>query len=217
MVGANLQELYSLLRSHNALVVHFSGTPKGVGVETRFPDDLINSIANGNRFSLSSSTVMPGDYFLDDRQRNRNATGTIGIILSFNSESSLMAVSAKDAGTNIARQDRAVELVECEASISDRIGYNEWNVCQYSVIGIFVVEPIQFFGKIPMPGYADLTDDQKIMFGASETTDGAEACTIDELREIFPEQRIFTFSGNNIVECLPNGTQSVVQHQQLYQ
>jgi hypothetical protein len=42
-------EVHEFLRKYNALVVHFSGTPKGAGsnFEHRFPNDLLH-VVGGN-------------------------------------------------------------------------------------------------------------------------------------------------------------------------
>ena len=63
----NLAEIHTVLAKHNALIVHFSGTPKGAGsdFEQLFPSDLREVIEGNAQTGLCCSTVLPGDNFAD--------------------------------------------------------------------------------------------------------------------------------------------------------
>src|SRR4051794_22220426 len=92
--------VYKFLKKWNALIIHFSGTPKGAGVERGaahlFPADLQHVVNRNAMGGLSCSIVKPGDVF-DGSQRN--ATGSIGVVLGLQSRESLVAVNPSDFGS----------------------------------------------------------------------------------------------------------------------
>ncbi len=46
MLTDTIGDLHAALRSRPALIVHFSGVPKGVGHPVQYPDDLQKALAN---------------------------------------------------------------------------------------------------------------------------------------------------------------------------
>jgi len=216
--GSTIYELHHILRNSNALIVHFSGTPKGSGAITFFPNDLKKAISNPH-FALSCSTIQPGDYFGNDPLMPRRAIGTIGIILDLQGPNSLMAVCPHDAGTSEAREDRPIQLSDCENSMLNRLtepsrAYNEWNLENYIVRGIFIIEPFQICitkSIEDVPGAEDLPDHMK-----NQTTVDISEIALDEVRREFPEQRIYTFVNGQIAEWHPRGGATCVSHDEIY-
>jgi len=94
-------EVYAFLRERNALIVHFSGTPKGAGsnFDHLYPADLQSVIAGVAMGGLSCSVVCPGDEFED--LDSANATGCIGVVLGLRSGESLVAVDPHDCGSMV--------------------------------------------------------------------------------------------------------------------
>ena len=94
------EEVREFLCQRNALLVHFSGAPKGAGLERGaahlFPTDLRHVVDGHASGGLSCSVVQPGDVF---QGIARNATGSIGLVLDLKSADSLLAVSADDCGS----------------------------------------------------------------------------------------------------------------------
>jgi hypothetical protein len=129
-----IADVYSFLRRHNALIVHFSGTPKGAGsnFDYLYPADLQNVTALGGMGGLSCSAVRSGDEFADlDRA---NATGCVGVVLGLQSKASLVAADPNDCGSRVENGVRIVPM-EKDLTISDleetftkrpSDGYNEW-------------------------------------------------------------------------------------------
>lgn len=93
-----LADVHQFLRKHNALIVHFSGAPKGGGIErnSMFPNDLEHVVEGRAMGGLSCSVVRPGDVF---HGFERNATGCIGVVLDLQSKDSLVAVDPHDCGS----------------------------------------------------------------------------------------------------------------------
>jgi hypothetical protein len=81
MAKFSLNDVNQLLRDHHALIVHFSGTPKGSGsnFEHFFPDDLKSVIRGEAQSGVCCSTVTPFDNF---DLENANATGCVGVVLA---------------------------------------------------------------------------------------------------------------------------------------
>lgn len=138
-----VDEIHDLLRHHNALIVHFSGVPKGVGLgKKEFPCDLRDAINGSAAFHLSCSIILPPDRFSLFGE-TPPATGMIGIILDISSPDSITYVSHTDGGSYYDQEGtkhpiQDVTAANCKASIVGRIGYNEWAVRNYLVRGIFV-------------------------------------------------------------------------------
>jgi hypothetical protein len=73
--------VYAFLRSHNALIVHFSSEAKGevIDVQRRLPLDLRRVIGGKcQQVGLSCSLVKPGDKF---GVPGANGTGHVRVVL----------------------------------------------------------------------------------------------------------------------------------------
>jgi len=137
----SLSEIHSVLAAHNALIVHFSGTPKGAGsdFEYLFPFDLEEVVARRCLTGISCSTVMPDDEFRDPS--SANATGCIGVIVSPLTPSSILDACPTDCGTYMEGGIRQVSnardmtSLDFQAAISKRPNgsYNEWVIADYEV------------------------------------------------------------------------------------
>ncbi|AWJ93819.1 hypothetical protein Sp245p_28785 (plasmid) [Azospirillum baldaniorum] len=216
LTNGSVPDVHRVLRERNALVVHFSGTPKGIGFTIGFPDDLRESIANAATYALACSVVKPGDCFIDfPPPHRRHATGSIGIILDLMKPQSLMAVCETDAGSNAARQHRPLTIQDCVDSIDKRsdsntFAYNEWNVTDYVVRGLFVADPIQYYGFMT----PTLPNGSPVPY--SGPTPAPIDSTVNDLHQIFPQQRIYGFEGDGIVEYHPRGVTVPVSHSEIY-
>ena len=147
----SVSDVHGVLSSRNALIVHFSGAPKGTGRERGFlyPDDLqhvLQGLANGG---ISCSTVMPGDVF---DGIGRNATGCIGVIIDLITPESLTSVFHEDCGSieivdgirTVARPfDIHIKDVEDSIALRRPGCYNEWVIRDFRCIGIFAVHPYE--------------------------------------------------------------------------
>ena len=93
-----VEDIHEFLRSKRALIVHFSGTPKGAGVERGFlfPNDLRNVLSGNAKGGIWCSVIVPGDRF--ELTPNANATETIGVVVDLESPSSLVAVARQRMG-----------------------------------------------------------------------------------------------------------------------
>jgi hypothetical protein len=194
----DVEEVHAFLREHNALIVHFSGTPPSGCGKHHFPADLRNVLDLGAMTGLSCSLVVPGDNF-DDGKGPRNAYGSVGVILDLTDKDSLATATAGDGGAlivNCAREfdERDLDIQKVKDSLLKRDGANEWGIRNYTTIGIFIADPIQV------------------------NTPGLLSPNVDEpfIRAAFPDQRIFSFSGSEIVEILPDARRVIVNHTELY-
>ena len=214
-----LQEINDLLRQHTALIVHFSGTPKGSGSEYdyHYPEDLKKVTAGHCQGGLSCSTVMPNDNFSD--LKIANATGCVGVILGLNSKNSVIDVNAADCGTYVVNDVRIVpnyrdlSIVDLEQTIDDRPSgnYNEWVINDYQVLGIFAAAPF-FISVLRKPIYLPEMPDY---LRASEPQLGiVQTCPIAISAE-FAELRIFSFVGGQLVN-FENGKWEPFEHNDLY-
>jgi hypothetical protein len=208
MRAITVREIYTILRQHNALIVHFStlgksGAP-GNG-NYPYPADLQHVLENLTQQCVSCSTVKPTDRFDGD---GANSTGCIGVVLGLTHDRSVIAASSCDMGS-ILRGDGArdveaqvTQISEIERSIVDRHenGYNEWCVMDYYVIGILAVHP--FFATIKEcpnypPDIPDYLKDRSPQYIDSQYT-------IEEVQGHFPGKRVFTFCDNRICEFRGN-------------
>ena len=140
IIRPSLEEVYGLLREKNALIVHFSGAPKGFGKyrpDNLFPKDLLHAIAVHDIGGQSCSVVMPGDNFSGE---GRNAVGCIGLVLALKSPNSLEDASFEDLGSvedqNGLRRTSFKEYIsfqDLRNSIEYRPSnsYNEWVINYY--------------------------------------------------------------------------------------
>src|SRR5262249_11671848 len=156
----DVTEVYEFLRSRNAFIVHFSGTPKGSGGGKWFPNDLRHVIEGRAMGGLSSSLVRPGDNF---RGFKRNATGSIGVILGLQSKASLVAVDPSDCGSiedeqgnRTVQNERDITMEDLARTLDARaVGdYNEWIIRNYDLLGIFAVPPSEV-SVLKIPTYSE--------------------------------------------------------------
>lgn len=180
-------QIHSFLNSKNALLVHFSGCPKGSGINNKpFPDDLFSVINNEFDGELACSVIIPGDG-------PGNAIGKIGVILEVDS-STLSAVFPEDAGSIIGAEGKRLyqqQNIDCSVlaqSLTDRKTYNEWIVKNNKVLGVFIF-PCQEI-EIYRLQEIDDSDDPVI---------GPDYINLDEVVKVFPELEVYSFSNNEII------------------
>jgi hypothetical protein len=214
----DLAEVYGFLRKHNALIVHFSGAPKGAGLERGwlFPKDLANVLAGGAMGGLSCSVVRVGDVF---QAEVRNATGCIGVVLGFQSKDSLVAVDPSDCGsmeddeTGIREvpHERDIAVADLERTLTERTDYNEWVVRDYVPIGILAVPPLEV-DTLSVPMYPP--DVPQI---ARDETPAPCIVRIDPVKmtNMFMGQNMYTFKKGKIL-CRRNGLFYPVDHSEIY-
>jgi hypothetical protein len=201
----SVAQIHGVLRRRNGLIVHFSGAPPSGSTSIRYPADLRTVIAGAAMSGLSCSVVMPGDVFTGTGERN--AYGTIGTILDLTSEQSLATATRGDAGSiwygqgdrQFDEHDLTIEQVE--ATLCNRDGHNEWGIRNYTVRGLFVIEPVEI---------CKLVEDE---FGSSNAI---IPYSLNQVRADFPEQRIYSFLHGDIVEQHPRGGSPIVAHQEIY-
>lgn len=216
----SVREIYEVLAQFKALLVHFSGAPKGHGVQRPnhlFPNDLRHVLSGKAQGGLSCSTVKPGDCFCG---YNRNAIGCIGVILGFNSTNSVVAVSESDCGSfegkngqRIVKSKQQINLEDILNSIQKRPSgqYNEWIMKNYITLGIFAVHPyeISSCGKLscPDPVLNGLWD--------GSSTPVIKKIDLQTVSDQFPGFPIYTFDTNNIFH-FNNGKCQQVNHDKIY-
>ncbi len=201
------QHVYKLLEQHNALIVHFSGAPKGVGNDSYlYPNDLKNVINGKAQGGLACSTVTPTDIFSGF---NRNATGCIGVILGLNTCQSLVEVSQTDCGSGIdeygnrtvINKRKVLTLNDIEETILNRPnGYNEWIIKDYVVLGIFATHPFE----ISVLRFLDYPDGMPDLLKSSQpdlVIDNTNlSCVFNELQN----PNIFGFVNNRLYNWCSN-------------
>jgi hypothetical protein len=141
-------DVYKFLGQHNALIVHFSGTPKGGGSNFYYlyPEDLKNVVAKGALSGVCCSVVRPNDEF---ERQDANATGCIGVVLGLRNKNSLVAADPHDCGSFVedgirkVANERDLTTDDLEKTLADRPpgDYNEWVIRDYVVRGIFAARP----------------------------------------------------------------------------
>lgn len=212
MIRPSLNDITALLQRHGALIVHFSGAPPAPTLPDppMFPDDLRRVVAGLAQTGISCSTVMPGDRFDGP---DRHATGCIGVVVRPLSPDSLMDVHADDLGSYMddghrqtGRRDLAV--ADLERSITARMGYNEWVVRDYTVIGIFAQRPFDIWANIPAP--PELPD-----YLTTEPLQGLRRTDLATVSRLFPAQPVFTFIDNSLARYA-DGVAAPVNHAELY-
>jgi hypothetical protein len=200
-----LGNIHAFLRRRNALIIHFSGVPGAGNTSLRYPEDLRRVITDGANSGVSCSVVTPDDIFAGTGERN--AYGTIGVILDLHTEQSLATATPGDGGSLWSGEgprdfdEKDLTIEDLERSLADRQGHNEWGVRDFIVRGIFVIDPVEIWGAVQTP------------FGVDE---GIIPYSIDLVRADFPGQRIYSFAEGAIVELHPHGQRSSVQHEELY-
>jgi hypothetical protein len=191
-----------ILEQRNGLIVHFSGAPKGAGVErgSYYPADLQHVCAGHAMGGVSCSVVLPADNFSGDY---RNATGCIGLVLELTEPDSLVAVfpvdcgSMEEDGNRVVENPRDITSQDVEDSISQRPAdrYNEWVLRDFRVVGVFSAPPYEV-SKIAHLEYPEDMP-QHLRNPDPEPTTG---CTsIAEIQQNFPGMDIFSFQSGQIV------------------
>lgn len=215
----SVQEVHKVLADRSALIVHFSGAPKGAGKPRGllYPDDLrwiLQGQANGG---VSCSTVIPTDSF---DGKHRNATGCIGVIVDLSTEKSLCHASDHDQGS--LEDDDGQRKVGCldeptlesvKSSIDNRAcdSYNEWMVADFRCLGIFCAEPYEISAdqKISKPpGMPILVMPNESIIGIKNISPAAVATE-------FPCFDIYGFSNEHLCKWV-NGKWSLCKHSDIY-
>lgn len=174
-----VNEVHNVLRRYDGLIVHFSGAPKGAGIDRGhlYPEDL-RHVEQGKAIGgVSCSIVRPTDVF---HGNSRNATGCIGLVLDLIEPDSLVAVSPNDCGSieidGVRTVDREIDIsaTDIEKSIEDRQAdsYNEWVLRNFKVLGVFAVFPfeISMQCKLPLPeGAPDYLSTTDNVIGVGKT------------------------------------------------
>lgn len=198
----SVSEVHAVLAAHNALIVHFSGAPKGAGFERGFlyPDDLQNVVQGNAMGGLSCSVVKPGDVFWGFE---RNATGCIGVVVDLTAPESLVAVSATDCGsieqpdgTRVVQHEIDISATDVETSITARPAgkYNEWVVRNFKVVGVFAVPPFE----ISVRGGISIPADVPSHLIDVEREAGILSTALEKVARTFASVPTFTF----VNQCL---------------
>lgn len=175
MIAPTQSEIRSLLREKNAVLVHFSSTPKMSNNTFLYPSDLRGVIDNVDTYQPTCSTVLPNDTSL-------NAAGSIGVILDLNVDGSVLSAKWEDSGSsryggasNSSGMNPTIE--DCRRSIEERgQGYNEWIVGGYRIRGVFFFHPIlvdKLFKYRELPQFSELMQNGMID-GDEETQEAVE-------------------------------------------
>ena len=209
----SLDEVRSFLVRHRALVVHCSGTPKGVGPGPgAYPKDLKNFWFGHAQGGISCSVVKPGDQFHGDV---RHSTGSVGLVIALIGANSLVAVAAHDAGSSVVNGARVfaeevdMGAADLELSLTARGDcYNEWVVRDFKVIGVFVAEPAMTWQEVQMSMPPELA--------ISPQPVGQEvSIPLSQIAADFKELPIYTFSEGEILQWVATGWSPVV-HSNIY-
>lgn len=138
-----LLDIRRVLRTNQSIIVHFSGTPRGIGAghfRPDFPADL-QQVAHNPHWEVPCSTVTAGQT-----RSGGHLTGSVGLILRCRKGASLRGVCHTDAGssydplTGVRHLGTCVapSAINCQASITNRVGHNEWIVQNFRVAGLFM-------------------------------------------------------------------------------
>jgi hypothetical protein len=193
----SLADIHSCLAARNALIVHFSSNPNISDFDRFFPEDLRGVIAGNAMCGLCCSAVLPGDSF---HGINANSFGSIGVIIDLVEAASLRAVTVGDGGARMEGGKRVFNempfnLTNLENSLRRPSAmHNEWGIVGYIPRGIFVADKIE----------------------VTPAKDKLARPTLDQIRQIFPEQRIYSFSRNGIVERHPRRGEINTLHSEIY-
>lgn len=205
-----------MLAGYQALIVHFSGTPKGAGADfgDLYPDDLKKVVAGKCLGGLSCSTVMPGDEFAD--LHRANATGCVGVILGLKSPRSLLDAHPSDCGSRVVERRREFQrardmtIGDIEETISGRRpeSYNEWGVADYVVLGMFAAEPYEIWKRYPAAELG-LSDEFE------EEVDAQGATNPHEVAVTFAGLPVYSFRCGQLVRY-DGGNWTTVAHGDVY-
>lgn len=212
-------EVYDFLSKHHALIVHFSGAPKGAGVDRGsahlFPADLKFVVDGHAMGGISCSTVKPGDTF---HGFERNATGCIGVVIGLQHKQSLVAVDPADCGSienkegfREVREDKDIGVAELAKTIEDRTFYNEWVIKEYTALGIFAAPPYEA-SITQVPVYPD---DMPEHLRDNRPAPNFRTVNFQELARTFLDLPIYTFTEGN-VRKYNDGNFFDVDHLEIY-
>ena len=198
MSRPSIQEYRDFLRRHQALIVHFSGCPKGVGLEIYYPDDLSGVIADSS-MGVSASVLKLGDT-------RRNAFGVVGVILDISRPESIISVKGDDGGSSIDKgtgkrgpRQAVITLDMFEESLVRDL-HNEWAVEDFTVKGVLILPDRVVWDRNANCG---LGGERGVMFG--------------EVAQTFPTQPLYSINPT-FVKRTPNGPVSWVDctHSDIY-
>lgn len=207
----SLNEVLSFLANNNALIVHFSGTPKGVGMSDKYyPEDLQDVLHGKAQGGLSCSVVKPGDEF---HSSNRNTTGSVGVVIKPTTPESIIAVSHSDLGSYIKdgvrhsgpEVDISTKDLEDSLTLRDN-SYNEWSVRNFEVLGLFLAEPAEIWAR-----------PEKLCFNCSsrDAHGHTKSISVVEVANQFGNRPIYKFSTNEIYKWDSNQW-TPIQHSAIY-
>lgn len=206
-------EIHALLKSRNALVVHFSGTPKGIGTDLLYPADLQNVIRGRAQGGVSTSTVTPRDPLSGQASL---ATGFIGVILDLRSADSLAFAHVADCGSWLEDgvrkylPEKDITLDELTLTIDRRYRYNEWVLRHYTVRGIFAVAPYTVWAQTRPAAGPDIPEEY------IQTVLGAKNLPLDEICNMAAEHTVYSFADGKIVKRV-DGNWVPAAHADIYQ
>ena len=210
LIKPSTKDIHSFLNEKNALVVHFSGCPKGAGPgEKIFPDDLKDVLSGAITGALSCSVVIPGDRYSHEPDEG-NAIGTVGVILDVDG-SNLTAVGHRDAGSYVDQDNvrhaepKDITRNDLEESLTKRTTYNEWVVIPYDIKGVFIFNP----DYILVRKMLEVQD-------CEELIDGDDVISLQDLCSHFPEWEIFTFLEDKIAKLDRDSKSFIVQTEKFY-
>lgn len=197
----SLVEIEEFLIQNQALIVHFSGTPKGVGPgEHLFPDDLLHVLAGNAGGGLSCSVVTPRDSF---HGGTRHATGTVGLIICPRLPASLIGVSPGDAGSCVCADgsrwvpDADIDVAALMRSLTDRVAsYNEWVVRDFEVRGVFVAKN-PMVTKLVRP---HVQPEAASLINVVAGIPCIESVSVEEIAQALPGQHVYSFEQGQLVE-----------------
>jgi hypothetical protein len=190
-----LTDVRRFLREKRGLIVHFSGTPGGNHLDYRYPQDLQRVVKGLAMSGVCASLVTPGDNS-DGTNGERNAFGTIGVVLDLSDRRSLATAQPHDGGAHFRNGLRVFDekdeltIADLEESLSKRAGHNEWGVRDYIVRGLFAIHPMEIWAKV----FEDP------VFG---TMEGAVPINTARLTADLPDLRVYTFRNGGIWQLHP--------------
>ncbi|MFM0042159.1 hypothetical protein [Paraburkholderia sediminicola] len=210
----SLDEVRAFLEAHQALIVHCSGSPKGVGPGlARYPADLENVWQGRANGGVSCSVVKPGDSF---HPPLRHTTGSVGLVIGLTGSNSLVAVAPQDAGSSVVDGVRVVAsevditISDLSRSLSERGDhYNEWVLRDFKVIGVFIAEPATTWQEVEM----SMPTEGAVNSAALVPQD--VDISVAQVASDFKGLPVYTFAGRQIVRW-GSGGWSPADHTKIY-
>ena len=195
--------IIGVLRQENALAVHFTYIGKGAD-KYKYPEDLQHAASHPREY-LCASTIKPGDTPLT------HSVGNAGLILEPFDDFSVAKVSVGDGGTWNSEHEYPY-LQEMHDSIKKRVeaSYNQWTFESSKVRGLFV------WGDWSVEGVTLIPSPLEHEAGCNMEMPEIVRLTMSDLAQDFPKRRVFTIDGLGFAELHPNGTRTVVHHNNIY-